>query len=207
MKKCSLLLLASIAAPTFAADLMEDCKVNKGRGDMRCINRNGVCIEISIDAHPTKPISRADKQRLAQLPDMDDLCWQVDVPVSAQFRVEGRGGGEVPEFIGPLESIGAQLLPIEDYDPEFDGNRIQPLYAFDLAADGCRDGTWQLREREHFSTPRSGVLEAGEYVVILRLHGRDNWDKQMVLVRIDPTLKPSVEKAGTKSAECPAQRS
>ena len=89
-------------------------------------------------------------------------------------------------------------MPIEEYDPEFDGSYINPLYPFDLIADGYRDGTWQLRKRGHFATPGSGELKAGEYVVTLRLHGRDNWDKQRVLLRIDPTLKPSAENTGTQ---------
>ncbi len=189
---------ALLSAPAQADKLMEDCEVNDGRGDMRCVNRNGVCAEVRIDGQPTRPISRENRQRLAHLPDMDELCWQLDAPVSAQFRVEARGGGVVPEFIGPLESIGALIVPIEDYDPEFDGNRIDPLHSFDLEADGYRDGSWQLRKRAHFATPGSAELRPGEYVVILRLHGRDNWDKQEVLLRIDPALQPAAANPGTK---------
>jgi hypothetical protein len=206
MRNWSLLLFAALAAPALADDLMDDCEVNDGRGDMRCVNRNGVCVEVSIDGHRTTPISRADRQRLATLPDMEDVCWQVVAPVSAQFRVQARGGGEVPAFIGALESIGAILVPLADYDPEFDGNRIEPLHSVDLEADGYRDGTWQLRKREFLATPGSGELGAGEYVVILRLHGSDNWDKQEVLVRIDPALAPSPQNAGTPPADAPAQR-
>ena len=129
--------------------------------------------------------------------DMDDVCWQINLPVSATFRVEARGGGLQPDFIGELKSIGTVLVPIDDYDPEFDGNRIQPLVGYTMEADGYRDGTWQLRARNHFRTPGSADLPAGEYIVILRLRGDGNWDKQEVLVRIDPRLEPAPANMGT----------
>lgn len=206
MSKHLLWIAVMFVTPVAAKDLMEDCRAHKASGDMRCVNRNGHCVEVSIDGQKTVPISHANKLRLANLPDMDELCWQLEAPVSAEFRVEAKGGGLVPSFIGELESIGAIIVPIADYDPEFDGNRIDPLYSFNLEADGYRDGSWQLRHRDHFRTPGSGQLKAGEYVVILRVHGDDNWDKQEVLLTIDPALKPSAENPGTKPLERPAQR-
>ena len=201
MNRAWLICAALLAGPLLADDeLMEDCAAGDSRFDMQCINRNGVCVELRIDGHATRPIRRADKQRLAALPDMDDVCWQVDVPVSAGFRLEARGGGLVPAFIGELESFGLNLLAIEDFDPQFD-RRIDPLHGFELDADGYRDGSWQLRPSDHFRTPGSGLLKAGEYVAVVRVHGTGNWDKQEVLIRIDPALEPSPADPGHKPAQ------
>ena len=46
--------------------------------------------------------------------------------------------------------------------------------------------------------PGSGELKAGDYVLVLRVHGTDNWDKQEILLRIDPALEPAPEHLGTK---------
>ncbi len=195
MKALQVFLALATAAPVFGGNLMEDCEPGSRR--MVCIHRNGVCVEVSIDGQATRPISRENRQRITQLPDMDEVCWEIEAPVSSAFRVEARGGGLQPDFIGELKSIGAILVPLDEYDPEFDGNRIEPLRGFSAEADGYRDGTWQLRARDHFRTPGSTQLPAGEYVIILRLHGQDNWDKQEVLIRIDPNLKPAPAKQGS----------
>lgn len=197
MKSCWFALATLLAGSAYADDLMEDCAAGDRRHDMQCINRNGVCVEVTIDGHKTVPIRRADKQRLAVIPDTDALCWQVLEPVSARFRVEARGGGLGPDFVGAIESLGGMILPFQDFDPEFD-RRVEPLNSFDLEADGYRDGSWQLKQRDHFQTPGAGELKAGEYIAIIRVHGVDNWDKQEVLIRIDPGLEPAPENPGSK---------
>lgn len=181
----------------WAGGLMDDCKPD--RGSLKCINRNGVCVEVTIDGQATRSIEHAQRERILRLPGMSDVCWQVAAPVSAEFRVQARGGGVKPDFIGPVESLGVLVVPIEDYDPEFDGNRIDPLHEFGVEADGYRDGTWQLRRRSVFATG-SGPLSAGEYVVVIRVHGRDNWDKQEVLLRVDPALAPAAAQKGGAGA-------
>ena len=177
-----------------ARDLMDDCK--PGDRSMLCINRNGVCVEVTVDGQPTQPIGKADRERILHLPDMKEVCYQLAAPVSAAFRVQARGGGLKPDFIGPVESLGVQMVPIDDYDPEYDHNRIEPLHEFGVDADGYRDGTWQLKRSDHFNTSK-GPLKAGEYVVVIRVHGRDNWDKQEVLLRVDPALEPVPAQRGT----------
>lgn len=180
-----------------ARGLMEDCEA--GSRSMPCINRNGLCVEVIIDGQATQAIGREQRQRILELPGMSDVCWQLQAPVSAEFRVQARGGGLKPEFVGPINSLGVLLVPIEEYDPEFDGNRIDPLNGFGVEADGYRDGTWQFRRSPYFPTS-SGPLAAGEYVAIIRVHGRDNWDKQEVLLRIDPGLAPAPAQMGSADA-------
>lgn len=197
MKWLIAIALASAFGNVSAGGLMDDCKA--GDRSMKCINRNGVCVEITIDGHATQPIGKPERERILKLPDMRDVCWQLTTPVSAEFRVQAHGGGLQPDFIGAVDSLGVIVVPIEDYDPEFDHSRIDPLHEFDVDADGYRDGTWQLKRRDHFNTGK-GPLKAGEYVVIVRVHGRDNWDKQEVLLRVDPALSPAPAQKGTPSA-------
>jgi len=49
-----------------------------------------------------------------------------------------------------------------------------------MVADGDPNGTWQLKS-EH-------PLKAGEYVIVFRAFGEGNWDKQAVLLTLDPKL-------------------
>jgi hypothetical protein len=198
MKWLIAIALAAELSNASASGLMDDCQ--PGDRSMKCINRNGVCVAVTIDAQATQPIGKAQRERILRLPDMRDVCWQLATPVSAQFRVQARGGGLQPDFIGPVDSLGVLVVPIDDYDPEFDHSRIDPLYDFSVDADGYRDGTWQLKRSDHFSTGK-GPLKAGEYVVVIRVHGRDNWDKQAVLLRVDPALAPAPAQQGTPNAK------
>lgn len=190
------LVLACWAAPASADSLMRDCEPNRSRGTMQCVKRNGVCADVRIDGQQTRPISREQRRRISALPGMREVCWQLDAPVSARFRVEARGGGVVPDYIGPLQQLGGLLVPLDDYDPEFDSRRIEPLRGYGLEADGYRDGSWQMRQQPFLMTPGNRI-EAGEYVLVLRLRGRDNWDRQEILLRIDPDLEPPPPNPGT----------
>jgi hypothetical protein len=194
-----LALLTGAATDVAADKLMEDCERGSRSRGMQCISRNGVCLEVVVDGQKTRPIARADRQRIVKLPDMDDVCHQLPVPVSANFRVQARGGGLEPDFVGTVESLGALLLPLDDFDPEFD-RRIEPLNSFNLEADGYRDGTWQLKPETRFAMPGAGAaaLAPGECVLVLRVHGTDNWDKQEILLRIDPARAPGPEDPGTR---------
>lgn len=50
-------------------------------------------------------------------------------------------------------------------------------------ADGDPNGIWQLRAER--------PLPAGEYVIVLRVFGVDNWDWQAVLLTLDPAVAPA----------------
>jgi hypothetical protein len=58
-----------------------------------------------------------------------------------------------------------------------------------LKADGNPDGTWQLTS-EH-------PLPAGEYIVVFRIYGTGNWDRQAVLLKLDPKIAPAPANKGT----------
>ncbi len=53
-------------------------------------------------------------------------------------------------------------------------------------ADGDPNGTWQLRAER--------ALPAGEDVIVFRVFGVDNRDKQAVLLNLDPAIAPSPAK-------------
>ncbi len=197
MNWCALLLFVVMATPVWAGGLMENCEPGSKRHGMQCINRNGLCVEVSVDGHQSQPITKADRKRIMELPDMDDVCWQIKSPVSKQFRIEAKSGGLSSDFIGDLNSLSVIVVPIEDYDPEFDSNRIDPIRGYELQADGYRNGTWQLKQRPLIQNG-VGDLTAGEYVIILRIHGEDNWDKQEILLTINPDLSPIEAKQGTQ---------
>lgn len=193
-----ILLSVVLATPVWAGNIMKDCKPGSKRKSMQCISRNGVCVDVSIDGHQSLPISKTDRKRMMKLPDMDGVCWQIKLPVSAEFRIKAQNGGLRSDFIGALKSLSVLVVPIGDYDPEYDGNRIDPLHGLTLQADGYRNGTWQLREQAYFRTSTSGGLTAGEYVIILRIYGEDNWDRQKILLSIDPEISPIPAQQGTK---------
>jgi hypothetical protein len=97
-----IILLMAMVTPVWADKLMKDCKPRKS---MPCISRNGLCVDVSIDGHPSLPISKADRKRVIKLPDMGDVCWQVESAVSSQFRVNAKSGGMLPTFVGALKSL------------------------------------------------------------------------------------------------------
>ncbi|HRA38843.1 MAG TPA: hypothetical protein PLC02_14210, partial [Pseudomonadota bacterium] len=86
-----------------------------------------------------------------------------------------------PGYVGKIEKISVNVYPLGDYDPEFD-SRLDSLNGVDVVVDGDPNGTWRLEAEK--------PLPAGEYVIVFRVFGVDNWDKQAVFLTLDPKLAP-----------------
>ena len=112
----------------------------------------------------------------------EDVCWQMTQPVSTQFRLTAGMGGLYPQFIGNLERVLVNLYHLEDYDPKVD-SRLDSINGVHMRPDGAPTGTWQL----HSERP----LPAGEYIAVFRLSGSGNWDRQAVLLKLDPKIPPA----------------
>jgi hypothetical protein len=166
-----------------ATSQAERCDPGDGEGSMICIDRNGACVEITIDGQKTTRFTdEAEAKRVHAIKHGEDVCWKLDQPVSANFRARAKGGGLYPSYVGRMDQLQVNLYQLGDYDPEFD-SRLDSLSGVRLVVDSDPNGTWQLES--------DNPLPAGEYVARFRAMGVDNWDGQAVLLRIDPALKPA----------------
>jgi hypothetical protein len=160
-----------------------DASTRRTSPEMECVDRNGHCVSVTIDGKPT--VALTDEKvaaRVHAIKHGEDVCWQITQPVSTQFRVTAGMGGLFPKFIGTLEQVQVNLYHLDDYDPKVD-SRLDSLNGVEMRADGAPTGTWQL----HSERP----LPAGEYVAVFRLHGAGNWDRQAVLLKLDPKVTPA----------------
>ena len=160
-----------------------DKDVQRTNPEMACVDRNGHCVSVTIDGKPT--VALTDEKvaaRVHAIKHGEDVCWQIMEHVSTQFRVTAAMGGIVPKFIGTLEVVRVNLYHLDDYDPKVE-SRLDSLNGIEMRADGAPTGTWRL----HSERP----LPAGEYVAVFRLMGTGNWDRQAVLLKLDPKLPPA----------------
>jgi hypothetical protein len=160
-----------------------DASVRRTYPEMECVKRNGHCVSVTIDGKPT--VALTDEQvaaRVHAIKHDEDVCWQVTQPVSTEFRLTAAMGGLYPKFIGSLQRVLVNLYHLEDYDPKVD-SRLDSLNGVEMRADGAPTGTWQL----HSERP----LPAGEYVAVFRLQGSGNWDRQAILLKLDPKIAPA----------------
>lgn len=174
-----------LAAALAASSQAERCAHadHPASSDMICVNRLGHCTALTVDGHATVPLAdEALAARVHAIPHGEDVCWRVAAPVSTQLRVQAAAGGLKPGFVGALETLRVNVVPLGDYDPEFD-SRVDALNGVELVADGAPAGTWRLVAED--------PLPAGEYVVTIRVFGAGNWDKQAVLLTLDPALAPA----------------
>jgi hypothetical protein len=176
------LALLAFAAPSSQSERCAHSDHDPG-SEMICVNRLGHCAVVSVDGHATTPlVDEATAARVHAIKHGEDVCWQVVQPVSTQFRVSAKTGGLFPTFVGRIEKLQANVYALDDYDAEVD-SRLDSLSGVDTVADGDPDGTWQLRAEK--------PLPAGEYVIVFRVFGVDNWDKQAVLLKLDPKIAPA----------------
>ena len=178
-----MLIQSLIAAAALAGSHAKNCAPGDGQGDMTCVDRNGVCVSVAVDGHDTRPLNDpATVKRVEAIKHGEDVCYVVEEPVSTKLRVLAKGGGRRPAFVGRIEKLGINLYNLGDYDPQFD-SRLDSLNGVELKQDGGPDGTWQLVTEK--------PLKAGEYLAVIRVFGEGNWDKQAVLLKLDPAVQPT----------------
>lgn len=160
----------------------ERCAHNQSKDEMMCVDRLGHCTEVTVDGQRTVPLTdEATAQRVHAIKHDQDVCWQLTQPVSTKLRVKAGNGGIWPTFIGKIEKLSVNVYELGDFDPKLD-TRLDDVNGVELVADGDPNGTWRLTS-EH-------PLKGGEYVIVFRVFGEGNWDKQAVLLTLDPKLQP-----------------
>jgi hypothetical protein len=167
----------------------ERCAHNDAKGEMICVNRLGHCMDVSIDGQKTTALAdEATAKRVHAIKHDQDVCWQIAQAVSTKLRVEAKAGGIFPSFLGKIEKISVNVYELDAFDPKVD-SRLDDINGAEMVADGDPNGTWQLKSER--------PLKAGEYVIVFRVFGVGNWDKQAVLLTLDPKLQPGpADKAG-----------
>jgi len=179
------LALLALAAPSSQAERCAHSDHDPG-SEMICVNRIGHCAVVSVDGHDTTPLKdEATAARVHAIKHGEDVCWQVTQPVSTKLRVSAKGGGLIPTFVGKIEQLKVNVYALDDYDAKLD-SRLDSLSGVETVADGDPNGTWQLRAER--------PLPAGEYVIVFRVFGVGNWDKQAVLLKLDPAIAPTPAK-------------
>lgn len=178
---------ALLAPMALAESQKERCAPNEARGDMRCVNRHGHCVELLLDGEKTEPLAdEATGGRIAAMNVDDAVCWQVARTLPARLRVSAKGGGLVPTYIGDsLEKIGVNAWAVGG--PAKGSGDAREIDDVELVPES---GSWVLKSES--------PLMAGEYVLVFRVFGSNNWDRQAVLVTLDP-------KAGAAASAKPAK--
>lgn len=176
------MLFAALLAAGAAQAQVEACQPFKSSGEMVCSNRKGHCMQLLVDGHVTTPTTDAAfVKSMEPLRLRSPVCWKLDRPVSPRLRLQARAGGLWPDWLKRQEAISVAVYAIDDHDPVND-SRLLPLNGIGTEADGYRDGTWQLRSDRD--------LPEGRYVLDIRVTGAANWDRQVVLLTVDPGLDP-----------------
>ena len=180
-----------LTAPALSSDKpqSERCAANDSTGEMKCVNRNGLCAELTIDGLKTEPLKDAGTAaRVHAIDHGEDVCWMLAKPVSTKLRAVAKAGGIFPPFLGRIQKLTVNAYRLEGAKS---GAHVGSLDGVELVADGDPNGTWRLASEK--------PLTKGEYVIVFRIFGQGNWDRQAVLVSLDPALKPGpAEKAGPR---------
>jgi len=167
----------------------ERCAPNHASGTMMCVNRAGHCMDVVVDGQKTVALTDdATGRRVNAIEKYFDVCWQLPNPVSTKLRIRSGNGGIYPTYIGAIEKVDAQVYALDDFDPKVD-SRLDQVNGVRLEPDGTPSGTWHLTSER--------PLKKGEYVLIVQTFGAGNWDRQAILVNLDPALQPgAVDKGG-----------
>ncbi|MCC6133408.1 MAG: hypothetical protein IT186_26050 [Acidobacteria bacterium] len=175
------LLLFAVSLPALGEKSQKErCAPNESKTEMMCVNRNGHCVDVTIDGQKT--VALADEEtgrRVHSIKHGEDVCWMLANPVSTKLRVSAKTGGIFPSFVGNIEQINVNVYPLTGAKSE---GRLDSLDGVALEADGNPNGTWRLTSEK--------PLKKGEYILVFRVFGKNNWDRQAVLVNLDPALKP-----------------
>lgn len=152
-------------------------------GDMRCVDRDGRCMAVTVNGQKAVKLDKATKKLLAGLQagrgsemrhNLSQTRYYVAAPVNGELDVKADRSADSKDWFGENRQFEVMVVPLSDVKLEA---RQQVGTARGVSTEG---GTPLTLE----TVLESKRLPPGPYLLVVSLNGDSNWDRMTLYVQV-----------------------
>jgi hypothetical protein len=146
--------------------------------DMRCVDRDGRCMAVTVNGQKAVKLSKATKKALAGVKraqdHLYDLRYEITAPIRGELDVTADRSTDSKDWFGDGRHFEVMVVPLADVEL-----RTHQQIG---AADNVRvQGGAPLTVQNVLEGNR---LPPGPYLLLVRLTGDSNWDRMKLYVQV-----------------------
>jgi hypothetical protein len=147
--------------------------------NMKCIDRDGRCIEVTVNGQKNVKLSKPTKKLMLELERtgsrevsdwVRDVKYELLAPIQGELQVTAEQTTKAGDWFGADRQAEVRVIPLDDVELQ--------ARAEITAADDVRVGGAAPLVQRHVL--EQNTLPPGRYLLAVTLRGRDNWDRQVL---------------------------
>jgi len=147
--------------------------------NMKCIDRDGRCIVLTVNGQRNVKLSKARKKMLAGLTHVSpswvpDVRYELPAPIQGELQVTAEQTKEAGDWFGNGREAEVRVIPLDDVDLQ--------THSEITTADNVRVGGAAPLVQQHVLEQKT--LPPGRYLLGVTLRGQDNWDRQVLYFEV-----------------------
>ena len=147
----------------------------------KCFPREGHCIAIEVNGQASAKLAKSTKKLLKGLEDVhfyvDDTLYELPKPVHGNLEIRADGVKGSEKWFGQVLDVDASVIPLQQVELETHRQQSAETTVQIGGSDAVVDQNVLEENR----------LPAGRYLLVVRLKGTDNWDRQVLYFEVtDP---------------------
>ena len=146
--------------------------------NMKCIDRDGRCIVVTVNGQRNVKLSKETKKLLKDMTRVSDwvgdVRYELPAPVQGELQVQAEQTREAGDWFGENRQAEVKVIPLDDVDLK--------SHAEVATADSVRVGGAAPLVEQHVL--EQNTLPPGRYLLAVTLNGADNWDRQVLFFTV-----------------------
>jgi hypothetical protein len=146
--------------------------------NMKCIDRDGRCIVVTVNGQRNVKLSKETKKLLKDMTRVSDwvgdVRYELPAPVQGELQVQAEQTREAGDWFGENRQAEVKVIPLDDVDLK--------THSEIATADSVRVGGAAPLVEQHVL--EQNTLPPGRYLLAVTLNGQDNWDRQVLFFTV-----------------------
>jgi len=144
----------------------------------KCFPREGRCVAVQVNGQASTEVAKSTKKMLKDLEDLHFYVkytlYELPEPVNGRFEILADGVEGSEEWFGRVLDVEATVIPLQQV--ELETHRERSVETTVKIGEGNAVVEQDVLEENR--------LPAGRYLLVVRVKGTDNWDRQVLYFEV-----------------------
>jgi hypothetical protein len=149
-----------------------------GAANMKCIDRDGRCIVVTVNGQRNVKMSKATKKLMEGMKRVSDwvsdVRYELPAPIQGELQVQAEQTREAGDWFGEGRQAEVKVIPLDDVALQ--------THTEIATTDSVRAGGSGVLVQQHVLEQKT--LPPGRYLLAVTLSGQDNWDRQVLYFQV-----------------------